>query len=345
MTKRISYIDQIKGFAIFLVVLGHVVEHNAGRDNCLWTFIYSFHMPLFMFVSGYLAYVTFKIEQLNFSSVISYISKKSRTLLLPFLSWGIFIPYFVLHNTNINFYNCIYNFIYSWGGGLWFFATLFALSLLFLLFKKVTILISKQNIFWDILILCILGGIVVTLYELLRFCQYGLFVEGLRSILSYFIFYFSGVLVGKHKWLDVLFSDKRIFSLLSLTFVLLFPFFVYDMSSVFNQIMKVLLAFLAIPCTVYIITHIKWNIYLDEGMQWFGRESLAIYVTHNGPFAFLLGMSDMLPLSDANNLYSIFLFFIISIFISLIAIGMKGLLSLSPVLEFLLYGKNNKNNI
>lgn len=103
--------------------------------------------------------------------------------------------------------------------------------------------------------------------------------------------------------------------------------------------MKVLLSFLAIPCIVYIVTHIKWNKYLDKSVRWFGRESLAIYVTHNGPFAFLLGMSNMLPLTDANNLYSIFLFLIISTFISVMAIGLRKILSLSPILDFLLYGK------
>ena len=66
VANRISFIDQLKGITILLVVIGHLIEHNAGRDNFLWTFIYSFHMPLFMFISGYLAYVTFRMERFNF---------------------------------------------------------------------------------------------------------------------------------------------------------------------------------------------------------------------------------------------------------------------------------------
>lgn len=46
VANRISFIDQLKGITILLVVIGHLIEHNAGRDNFLWTFIYSFHMPL-----------------------------------------------------------------------------------------------------------------------------------------------------------------------------------------------------------------------------------------------------------------------------------------------------------
>ena len=167
----------------------------------------------------------------------------------------------------------------------------------------------------------------------------GIFAEGLRSVISYFLFYFAGVLVGKYKWLDVFFSDRRIFSVLLFLFVVLFSLFTYDMSSVFNQAMKVVLACLAIPCMVYIVRHIVWNKRIDDIVQCFGRESLSIYVTHNGPFAFMLCLNDVLPLSDVNNLYSIFLFFLISLFISWTAIGIKKILSLSLILSFLLYGK------
>ena len=145
--------------------------------------------------------------------------------------------------------------------------------------------------------------------------------------------------VGKYKWLDVFFTNKKIFSALLPLFIVLLSQFTYDMSSIFNQAMKVVLACLAISCMGYIVTHITWNKRIDDVVQCFGRESLSIYVTHNGPFAFMLFLKDVLPLSDANNLYSIFLFLLISLFISWIAVGIKKVLSLSSVLSFLLYGK------
>ena len=53
--KRVAYIDFLKAFAIATVLLGHSVEQLSGDafwDHPIWTFLYSFHMPLFMFVSG-----------------------------------------------------------------------------------------------------------------------------------------------------------------------------------------------------------------------------------------------------------------------------------------------------
>lgn len=62
--KREPWVDVIKGIAILLVVFGHVIEACQeavllnGSLNLLmksiYNIIYSFHMPLFFFVSGYL---------------------------------------------------------------------------------------------------------------------------------------------------------------------------------------------------------------------------------------------------------------------------------------------------
>ena len=58
MKQRLEYIDILRGFAIFLVVLGHVLEHAGLKNGFLFHFIYSFHMPLFICISGFVsAYV------------------------------------------------------------------------------------------------------------------------------------------------------------------------------------------------------------------------------------------------------------------------------------------------
>lgn len=53
--NRIEYFDNIKAILIFLVVLGHFA--NLNRTNLIFgainNVIYSFHMPVFIFISGY----------------------------------------------------------------------------------------------------------------------------------------------------------------------------------------------------------------------------------------------------------------------------------------------------
>jgi len=51
--KRINYIDRLKGFAILLVVIGHLALFSMKQDgSTVFRLIQSFHMPLFMFLSG-----------------------------------------------------------------------------------------------------------------------------------------------------------------------------------------------------------------------------------------------------------------------------------------------------
>ena len=56
MRQRLEYMDLLKCFAIFSVLLGHSTEQLSGGlfwDHPVWEFIYSYHMPLFMFVCGF----------------------------------------------------------------------------------------------------------------------------------------------------------------------------------------------------------------------------------------------------------------------------------------------------
>lgn len=49
--KRNDSIDFAKGFLMIFVILGHIVQGTI-EDGNLRGVIYSFHMPLFLFISG-----------------------------------------------------------------------------------------------------------------------------------------------------------------------------------------------------------------------------------------------------------------------------------------------------
>lgn len=75
MTKRSGYFDALKGILIILVLIGHFGGDNTGHSAILWTietFIYMFHMPVFMFISGYFSKNTEKAQQSGFDILITY---------------------------------------------------------------------------------------------------------------------------------------------------------------------------------------------------------------------------------------------------------------------------------
>lgn len=90
--KRNEKIDFIRAFAIITVVIGHSIQFGSGPAyNCLedplFRLIYSFHMPLFMLLSGYLFYHT-----LNRHSFWENVRSRFITLFIPIVTWNI-IPF------------------------------------------------------------------------------------------------------------------------------------------------------------------------------------------------------------------------------------------------------------
>lgn len=91
IAPRLAFIDNSKGIAIIFVVIGHVVYHCiCGKNNSMaythpiFILLQSFHMPLFIFLSGILV----SNQSQNFKEVMSFSYKKFRQLLVPFLIIG-----------------------------------------------------------------------------------------------------------------------------------------------------------------------------------------------------------------------------------------------------------------
>lgn len=74
--ERLDYLDVMKGIGIILVVLAHTTVHMGVIQ-----IIYSFHMPLFFCVSGFLS----KHKNISFKD---FALKKINALLVPFLSFS-----------------------------------------------------------------------------------------------------------------------------------------------------------------------------------------------------------------------------------------------------------------
>lgn len=93
-TKREYYFDNAKFILIFLVVFGHFIQPFIDDHKIIMTiyhFVYSFHMPAFILVSGYFA-KGFKKE--------GYIKKTAKKLLIPYLIFQLIytIYYYFLYN-------------------------------------------------------------------------------------------------------------------------------------------------------------------------------------------------------------------------------------------------------
>ena len=85
---RVLSLDLLKLFAIYLVLYGHCVQQfltAPAVENGVYSTIYSFHMPLFMMISGYFSASSIRLEAKEF------FKKKVVGLLLPVFSWSVIL--------------------------------------------------------------------------------------------------------------------------------------------------------------------------------------------------------------------------------------------------------------
>lgn len=123
--KRLEYIDILRGIAIMMVVLGHIFYYNGYRETLLCAGIYSFHMSLFMFISGFCAMWTYK-PLVRSNEILMYMGKKVRTILLPYAVWSFLIGPIRGYCTS-----GVYD-IFPWGGVLLVFTMLIYLECMLL---------------------------------------------------------------------------------------------------------------------------------------------------------------------------------------------------------------------
>ena len=146
MNKRLFHIEILQAFGILCVFLGHALRiyheggwyfHNAQTVlafDIIDKFIFSFHMPLFVFLSGFLFY----LNKEKIESAWEYILKRVKRLLLPFYLAGFLyvLPIICFINPldkSVGFYYTSFLTLdYTWH--LWFLIALFVITLFFVLY-------------------------------------------------------------------------------------------------------------------------------------------------------------------------------------------------------------------
>lgn len=162
--KRIDWVDISKGIAIILVVIGHCIPDAASPMGVsistyrwLHDIIYSFHMPLFFFLAGYMVSRD-KIMKSGYHS-IDMIKKRAKRLLVPYFFVGFFYAPFKMLLSR--FANKPYDIENIWkiiigvnpDGELWFLYSLFVITVISALFAfsstKSGLLISAALLIWN----------------------------------------------------------------------------------------------------------------------------------------------------------------------------------------------------
>lgn len=127
--ERVEWIDVLKWLGIVAIFCGHLGRETGG----LYEFVFSYHVPLFFFVSGIFAWYAKDV------SFLDVVKKKFRQIVVPYVFIVMITFLFILLTTQENFWTyLVYGKQFVWGirnqmyaSSLWFFSCLFVMSILF----------------------------------------------------------------------------------------------------------------------------------------------------------------------------------------------------------------------
>lgn len=159
--NRIEWIDNFKACACFLVVLGHLIQslkkanidHGCELTTYINWFIYLFHMPAFLAISGFL--YNLKRKEFNWKNYKEFEVKKIVNLLVPYIFFYVlYLSINICFSSSVNSPKGIDELIGILNNPMspyWFLYALIALFIVIPIIEK--ILKSKKNVLICMLIL------------------------------------------------------------------------------------------------------------------------------------------------------------------------------------------------
>lgn len=194
-------LDTIKVYTIMLVVLGHVLRmytaegafphQGSWLTDQMCSLIYSFHMPLFIFISGCIYGICKRNGK--YDSWKYLLSNKVKRIIYPYLSFGLLVlaPCMVYTNLTDNYFTyCIKD---LFGGGnirhLWYLLSLFQMYVIAHFLRN---MMNRQN--WIVVLVSII--VFALIYKYATHFN-GLQLRMTISHLPYFVF---GYYVGNESY-------------------------------------------------------------------------------------------------------------------------------------------------
>lgn len=352
LTKRIEYIDALRGFTMILVVSVHIyslcfMQGNAKEyDLSFNNFFGLFRMPLFFFISGFVFYKTDRYW--NFKTIKDFITSKIRVQLIS--TFLFLLMFCVLYQKGI--YNALFD---NQKAGYWFTYILFAYFILYIAIDKTICYWGQKTAFSNI---TIATSLIIGLF-VYHFVNNGyllnIFSPNLTNLLSisklqYFLFFSFGCF--SHKYYNYFIKFQTIKNinggmLLFFTFIA-FCIFYQNNNGTFitnNSILALFAALLGIILAMSIFkaneNRLSSSTKLGKYLQFIGKHTLDIYFLHyfflpyNMPF-----VGNFFALYP-NPLLEFCLSIALTFIVILCCLFTSRIIRMSPLLAHFLLGKKD----
>lgn len=324
--KRIEYIDALRGFSMFCVVLMHFwnrfpmeIQHNV-YFGMIETVIQMFFLPLFFLISGFFSY-----KRLSKTNIIDKFITYIFAAFLFSLLYGVFIcgrNYDFGQMTSYRYY--------------WFTIALFQMLLL----TQVILLLNKYKSLC-LLLVSVLLLLFVPIIDRMEEKPFMCDILAWREVCFFYSFYVLGVICGTYKSHFEQLLDKKWFrNIIVISFIVLLGLRGYT-----SGILDFGLAFIcrfSATMTIFLLFHYFRDFFssgnlVSRTINLVGKRTLDIYFLH---YFFLPSTVCMTFLMQGNNIMTMMIMIgtIITLVVMAISILCGQLIRLSPTLSRWLLG-------
>ena len=334
---RIRFIDAMRGFTMFLVVLGHIFIFSFDyyeTESVVSSFFITFRMPMFFFISGYIGYKA--VERWTPQFYLTNLRKKAFVQLIPS-----FIFLFIWCTANRE--DFIATFIATGANIYWFTEVLFEMFLVYF----TTALISNRisaSLFNPILI-----AVAAATVFILSFCFHPNAITGflsLRAFCRYFQFFVLGLMCRKYSRRFIPFITGQ--GVRTILLVLFFSLFLFmwqgpfgESSFVFKLNHDLIIRYTGLMLVFSLFaSHAEYfdqNGRISRTMQYVGTRTLDIYLLH---YFFLPKLGFLKPyfIHNGNPALEFLLAAVLAIVVLCLSLAFSALIRHSDFLGHFLFG-------
>ena len=339
-TKRIEYIDAMRGFTMMLVVYSHIVHGCFHLDAFTFNkFFHLFRMPLFFFISGWVMYKATRVWDTQ--ETLRFLGNKFMVQIIP---TAFFLALFI-YTLGVPKLKVWYD---AYKLGYWF---TFMLFQYFLFYVSIMLVIPKRmkNTYSEDAVVLFFGVViaVVSLLSRMGLIHSYTLTQYIGSVnWYYFLFFCFGTLVKKHFDAFIQLTDNKWFMAVVVITTILLSVSYTRMGRLANTFSQMAIGAF---CIVIILTffrknesHLTKDKRLGNALQYIGRRTLDIYLLHYFFLPVNLHIVGKFFKAHNNPTVEFFVSMVFALMVIACSLTVSNLIRLSPFLAKYLFGVKEK---
>lgn len=352
--ERMEWLDAMRGFTMILVVAYHVAQMGflqPVKQSSSMSFLMLFRMPLFFFVSGFLAYKASLAW--DFSTFTSLLGKKIRIQIIPTAVFFLFSCVALYPK----FWPALESGLHSpTKGGYWFTLVLLYMFVLYYIFSYLESKIGRKS--WIPITLFFLASLVA--YETCYLPQYCWWADGYRGkepstwlddtsviqLMKYMPFFLFGNIVRRYWHLAQRIMDSRWFYPVIVTLVIFCTMDVlkwHTLRMAWANLPSTMAKFILLTMVFMYFRHyavyFSQMTFIGTCLQYIGRRTLDIYLLHYLFLPDLPAVGAFFKLNKHNFAIDITLAVLIALIVIAFSIITSNILRISPIFRKYLFGR------